>query len=200
MPAQIIGLNGTTAALPANGFPVVQYKTDGSVVERAFVSEQFLAVNIPQFTAALAANTAIFAIRNSTVRKMVLLTMDVTLAFSGTAAASTMQLSARRFTTATPTGGTALTTLVVAEDSTLPTTQILDARCATAAAGLTTTGIVLGNPIFPAIVPRSVTGAVFNFQMDRDVIVNINEGFLVQYDTVGVIGDAISVTCYWGEM
>ena len=199
MPATILGLNGSTAATAANAFPVQLYDASGNAITQPYLGEYYLAQSIPQFTAALAANTAVWAIRNGATRKMKLIITEATMGFAGTAAASSMQMSIRRFTTATPTGGTALTTLVTPEDSAMSATTIADARCATAAAGLTTTGAVIGNPIFVGVVPRSVTGAVFNFEMSRDLVLNPNEGVLVQYDTVGVIGDVVGITMYWGE-
>ena len=199
MPATVIGRNGSTAATPANALPVTVYRIDGSELEQTFLAEFYASVNIPQFTAALAANSAIFAIRNGTTRRVKLSLAEISLGFAGTAAASTMQLSIRRFTTATPTSGSAVT--IVQEDTANATaTSIVDARCATAAAALTTTGVVVSAPIFVALCPRSVTGAVFNYEMQRDLVLNVNEGLIVQYDTAGVIGDAVAVTCYWGEM
>ena len=199
MPATILGKNTTTASTPANPFPVQMFKNDGTELEQTYLAEFCAAANIPQFTAALAANAGLFAIRNGTTRRVKMILSELSLSFAGTAAASTMQVSIRRFTTATPTAGTALT--IVAEDSTNATaTSVIDARCATAAAALTTTGLVISAPIFVASVPRSVTGGIFNYEMQRDIILNVNEGLIVQYDTVGVIGDAISVTTYWGEM
>ena len=199
MPATLIGRNGTTATTSTNGLPVTLYRPDGGEYDQTFLAEFYAAQNIPQFTAALAANAGLFAIRNGTTRRVKLSLVELSLAFAGTAAASTMQISIRRFTTATPTAGTALT--IVQEDTANATaTSVIDARCATAAAALTTTGLVIGAPIFVACCPRSVTGAVFNYEMSRDMVLNVNEGLIVQYDTVGVIGDALSVTTYWGEM
>lgn len=178
---------------------VTLYKTDGTLVEHEFVGEYYLSVNIPQFTAALAANACVFAIRNSTVKRMKFLRAEIHLSFAGTAAATTMQVSMRRFTVATPSGGTTLTTLIVPEDTTMPASAALYAGCATAAAALTTTGATVAAPSFVAQCPRSVTGGVFNYEIDRDLVLNTNEGLLIQYDTVGVIGDAIGITTYWGE-
>lgn len=197
MSASVNGVNGTSVATAANGFPVVQYRTDGSVVEQAFLGEYYAACNIPVFTAALAANAGLVAIRNGATRKMKMLLTELTLAFCGTAAATAMQVSIRRFTTATPSTGTAMT--VVLEDSLGSASTVADARYCAAGTALTITGLVVGAPLFVAACPRSVTGAVFNFEMARDVVLNPNEGIIVQYDTVGVIGDALSATFYWGE-
>jgi hypothetical protein len=199
MVAQVTGQNGTTAALAANPFPVRLFRGDGTEQEPTFLAEFYAASNIPQFTAALAANAGLFAIRNGTTRRVKLQLAELSLSFAGTAAATTMQVSIRRFTTATPTAGTALT--IVQEDTANATaTSVIDARCATAAAALTTTGLVIGAPVFVAACPRSVTGGVFSFEMNRDMVLNVNEGLIVQYDTIGVIGDALAVTTYWGEL
>ena len=91
MPATILGINGTTAATAANGFPVTIYRSDGSNPDTPFLGEYYLAANIPRFTAALAANAAIFAIRNGATRKMKMLLAEITCSFDGTAAATTAQ-------------------------------------------------------------------------------------------------------------
>jgi hypothetical protein len=202
MSVQVLGKDGASLQdIVAAGTKTANYTvsilTDGNPEKQAYLGEYYLAVNIPQFTAALAANTAIFSVRNGTTRKMKFITLEVSPMFAGTAAASTMQVSVRRFTTATPTAGTA--GVIVLEDTTSSATAIADSRYATAAAGLTTTGVVTSAPIFAAATPRSITGTVFNYQMDRDIVLQPNEGLLIQYDTVGVIGDAVSITAYWGE-
>lgn len=196
--------SGATADLAtvdpvSNAIRVTAYRENGTALYKTYTGEYYLSINIPRFTAALAANAAIFSIRNGGLKTMRLMIAEVTPTFSGTAAASVAQYSLRRFTTATPTAGTALTATVVPEDSTMPNSQILDARCATAAAGLTTTGVVVGGPIFGATVSRGVAGDGMNFEMLRDVVINPNEGVLLQLDVAGVIGDAVSVSMYWGE-
>lgn len=178
---------------------VTLYNTDGSLVNHEFLTEYYLSVNIPRFTSALAANSAIFSIRNGATRRLKLVKMVLVAGFDGTAAATTAQYSVRRFTTATPTGGTTLTTLVVPEDSAMAASTIADARCATAGAALTITSVVVGNPIVGIAVPRGATGSVAVVDWTQDIVLNANEGILVQYDVAGVIGDSLTVTMYWGE-
>lgn len=176
---------------------VTLYRTDGSPEEQAFLGEYYVAVNIPVFTAALAANSGLVAIRNGATRRMKFLLGELTLGFTGTAAASAMQVSVRRFTAATPTGGTAFT--IVPEDSAMSASTVADSRYCAAGTALTITGLVVGAPIYVAQLSRSLTGNTVNFELNRDIVLNVNEGLIIQYDTVGVIGDALGATFYWGE-
>lgn len=178
---------------------VTIYNSDGSTYFHEFLSEQYLSVNIPRFTGALAAGTMLFSMRNSTTRRLKIVRTVLIASFDGTAAATTAQYSVRRFTTATPTAGTALTLLVVPEDTTKPATQIADARCATASAGLTITSVVVGNPIVGVACSRGGTGQTTVIDHSQDIVLNSSEGICVQYDGTGVIGDALTVTMYWGE-
>ena len=179
---------------------ITPYDSTGVEIEHVHVGEYNLSVNIPTFTAALAAGSAVFTIRNGGVRKMRILALELNPSFGATTAvASVMQFSVRRFTAATPTGGTTLTTNIVPEDSVMTTSQILDARCATAGAAVTTTGVAIGSPIFLCSQPRTNNAGATNFEMNRDLILNLNEGLLIYYDLVGVIGDTLGITIYWGE-
>lgn len=204
MSVQILGADGVSvlSTISVGGGKssalVTPVRSDGSEVDPVFIGEYYASQNIPQFSGALAANSALFAVRNGATRRMKMLTMELSLAFAGTAAATTMQVSVRRFTAATPTGGTAIT--IAQEDSASSASTVADARYCAAGTALTITGVTVGAPIFVASLARGATGGVFNFEMSRDVILNINEGLLVQYDTVGVIGDSVGCTMYWGEL
>ena len=191
------GLDSSLLTVTSAGVALVANCRPDGEPEHPTYSGEYFAGGSMRFTAALASSSAIFALRNGASKVMRIMEGQITLSFDGTAAASSFQASLRRFTTATPTGGTAIT--VVLEHTTDPASTVADARIAAAGTALTTTGLVIGAPIYNAILPRGATGGVANFVLTRDVVLEPNEGILIQYDAVGVIGDGIAATFYWGE-
>lgn len=100
-----------------------------------------------------------------------------------------------RFTTATPTGGTAATP--VGLDSSNAATQVTDVRAA--AAGLTTTGIVAGGLISATALPRALgSNAVWTFRGPA-VVLAPGEGLGINLLAAAVAGDIIAGTIMWSE-
>lgn len=204
MSVQILGSDGISlldvkSAGNIKAVPVIVYSLNGLEVNVNSISEYYVSINIPTFITNLPAGSVLFALRNGSVRKVKLLMSEVNVSFSGTDNSSVAQYSFRRFTNATPSGGTILTNEIVKEDSNMIISEVVDIRCATESTALTTTGVIIGSQIYPAICSRSHISQTNTFSINRDIVLNANEGILFQYDTSGQNKDAVSVTLYWAE-
>lgn len=157
-------------------------------------------------TAATAADSTLWAMRNLGVNRAVYirrLVLNVT--FDGVAAASTSQYEVRRFRTATPTGGTALT--VVKKNTNDAASAITDARFVDT--GLTVVGVAYDAPSVTVGAPRAAAAIVQGMyewpgmssgQGSGAFVLAENDGLCIRNGLVTVIGDAVTGWIEWDEV
>lgn len=150
-------------------------------------------------TAATAALSVIFSMRNASgsTKTVYIENFYFNVGFFQTSPAvpSLSAYGLFRFTTATPTGGTASTP--VGLDSSNAATQVTDVR--SAAAGLTTTGIVASSLISATALPRALgSNAVWTFRGPA-VVLAPGEGLGINLLAAAVAGDIIAGTIMWSE-
>lgn len=132
--------------------------------------------------ASLAANTTLMAMRNGDSKKIYInrLSIAFTPATVGTSALVAGSISWQRFTTATPTGGTART--VSKKRTSYATSTIVDVRDSNAA--LTVTGVVFSNIFADRKIPLMTQGGLYTWDInlnDNDAIVlEANEGICLR--------------------
>lgn len=167
--------------------------TDGNPANPNPLGAYLIPINV-RATAATAACT-IWAMRNGTTKTMYIRRIHLMTSFDGTAAASTAQYGLKRFSAATPSGGTAIA--AIKKRSNMPTSSLADARFADT--GLTVTSVVFETAMLQFGAPRQ-NGASGDFQMNFDiggdenydcVILAPNEGLAIQTLNAAVIGDNI---------
>lgn len=150
-------------------------------------------------SAASAANTTVFTIRNpaASTKTVVIESMNLIGTFdSGTPITRTLlRYSLHRFSTATPTGGTAET--VIKLNNSNAATQVTDVRFLDT--GLTTTGVVFENP-FSIIGIPATDGAIVQYKKETTpLILAPGEGFCIRLNVAAVIGQGISGEIAWSE-
>lgn len=157
-----------------------------------------LPINIRQ-TAATAANATVFALRNAAASTKTVYIEDIQLLMAfDTATPLTRSLQRYdlvRFTTATPTAGTALT--VVAMDSSAAATQVTDARFLDT--GLTTTSVVFGSAF--ATIGCPATDATTSEFSRNGISIKLapGEGFCIRLTVAAVVGQSLTGCVTWSE-
>lgn len=157
-------------------------------------------------SAATASPATVWAMRNTSARRLVYLRQAVVnVMFTGTAAATMSQYQFVRFRTATPTGGSALT--VFESNATDPSAStVTDARFVDT--GLTVAGMTFDAPLAYAGAPRQL-GASAQYVFDWEpaiasepspVVLAPGEGLCIQLGVAAVIGDSIMGYVEWNEM
>ena len=154
-------------------------------------------------SAASAAGTTVWAMRNGATKTVRLRRILLNFSFFGTAAASIGVYSLHRFTTATPTGGSALNPL--AYKSNYPASTVADVRSVDT--GLTTTSVVFSDAFAYVAGTRAVAATTpFNLQftpyVGRNDALELapNEGLAIRIAITAVIGDALAGTIEWDEL
>jgi len=216
MSVQILGADGVTVLSVVNvggsvgAAPVIDVRRDGSDVNPVYDGEFYISF-AQRFTAAFAANAALFAMRNGGTKTIKFFEQQFSMAFDGTGAASEFNIAMMKTTSASTTlaGGVALggatgllgapAFAVVPESVGAAASTLADARYATAAAALTTAGIITSSPIANLSLPRSVSGQNLFINWGRDLELAPGEGFVISLAAAGVIGDTLGFTAYWGE-
>jgi hypothetical protein len=155
-------------------------------------------VNVRQ-TAATAANATIWAMRNSATSTITVFIekIELLLAFdSGTPITrSTQKYDLIRFSTATPTGGTAITVAQMYSGDT--GTQVTDARFLDT--GLTTTSMVFNAP-FATIGCPATDATTTKYQRDTiALMLGVGEGFCIRLNNAAVVGQSITGEIVWSE-
>lgn len=155
-------------------------------------------VNIRQ-TAATAANATVWAMRNAAASTKNVVIERIYLMMSFDTATpigrALLRYDIERFTTATPTAGSAIT--VVLMDSQQAATQVTDVRFIDT--GLTTTSVVFGTPI--ATIGCPATDATSNHYCRENVGIRLapGEGLAIRLNVVAVAGQGLTGEIVWSE-
>lgn len=172
------GVDVATVDPSSKALRVTLYNPDGATHDKEFTGNYSVPVEVIPTT--LTDGTTYFSMRNLGTKDCWLHKIRVKLGFSGTAAASRSLFQLRRFSGATPTGGTALTP--VKFDNTYPASSMTDIRYAPG--GLTTTGCVFEQ--------RFETVGVTN-QLNNDQAAGIDFG---DHKFLLAPGEGIAVSAY----
>lgn len=172
------------------------------IFQRPPTGAYVLPINIRQ-TAATAANSVVWAMRLvSSPRRVYIRQIILTVAFDGTAAASTSRYALGRFSVATPTGGAVIP--VIKKRSNYSASDVTDARFLDT--GLTITGVTFDTPGFIAGCPRGLTGGSSEFVFGTDDGTSFSsfelasgEGFWIGLTATAVIGDSLLGWVAWDE-
>lgn len=172
---------------------VTLYDGAGNEIHATPTGSYILPFRIIQ-SAATAANLMVWAMRNGATKTVRIRKIKGSITFAGTAAAATqIGYDFRRFTAATPTGGTVLVPFKKRTGD--PASSVADARFVDT--GLTTTGITFENAFANINLPASVTGTVGTFAYD---FINTNEKFsayeLAANEGLGIL---LTVTAIIGQ-
>jgi hypothetical protein len=184
---------------------VTLYDSAGVEVNKAPNGSYMLPINMGRLTAAVAANSLIWSMRNITPARTVKIRRILcNVSFDGTAAATTALYDWVRYTTATPTGGTVLS--VIKKRTGLPTSSVTDAR-QNAAAALGVTSVVFETSFFSINNQRQLSAgktADLRFEVSGQDYDNFElatgEGLGIRLNQVAVIGDSISGGVSWDEV
>lgn len=161
----------------------------------------FLAPINLRCTGATAADSAVWMMRAGATKTLYIRRIVIFGCFDGTAAASTARWELRRFRTATPSGGTAITAIpkIVGD-----VTTTADIRQETAGAALTVTSITFDTPMAAgAACPRGSTGAVAVLNVDFSAAplqIAVNDGLCIRNTVTAVIGDVLAGFIEWEEV
>lgn len=162
-----------------------------------------LPVNVRQ-TAATAANSTVWTMRNGATKKMFFRRILLEIIFDGTAAAATtLKYMLARFSAATPTGGTSLT--AVKMQTTFSASTLADARFLDT--GLTTTGVTFETEWATLAIPASVTAGSIFWNMPfigpneakEPFVLNPNEGLAIRLQNAAVVGMGLTGSVHWDE-
>lgn len=155
-------------------------------------------VNVRQ-TAATAANATVWSLRNPAAStktvyiERIYLMMDFD---SGTPLGRTLQrYDLERFTTATPTAGTAIT--VVKMDSSDPTSAVTDVRFLDT--GLTTTSVAFGTPFATLGCPATDATTTIYVREAIGFKLAPGEGICIRLNVAAVIGQGLTGEIVWSE-
>jgi hypothetical protein len=159
-----------------------------------------LPVNLPIF-AALAANSAVWMMKNGGTKTIKIKELLLTLGFTGVAAATMAAFEIVRVSGSTPSGGTpaVLGSGISKNLSTNIDSTLADSR-QNGAAALVTTGVIF-DTIGVALVglSRSVTGKTQEYVLHPEITLLPNEGLAIRSNVANVVGDAILGTISWSE-
>jgi hypothetical protein len=182
MAIQVIGSSGVTANVDSAGNLLIEHGEAGYTAGGEYSAAGFCTSIV---AAALAANTSLvtmrFAVassRKAYLRRFTVTTSPATLGAAGGVAGV---LGLQRFTTATPTGGTART--AAKKNSTHPSTSdMTDIRDSNAA--LTVTSVVFGDLLATSIMPLAVANSVphiFDYVPDNQpIMLNAGDGLAMR--------------------
>lgn len=177
----------------AKAVRVIVYDGSGAEADLEYSeSMHSLPVNIRQ-TAASVADVTVWTFRNNGATAIEVAQIFLTARFDGTAtAASTPRYKLCRFTSATPTGGTAV---VAIKHDTAKATPALTYDARFLDTGLTTTSVVFGTEFMVLGVPASATGGAESSILDltsHPFILAPGDGLAIRVDTAMVIGTGLS--------
>ena len=181
---------------------VTLYRSDGSEISN-IPTAYLLPIPMLRLTAAIAAASKIWAMRNGTSKMMRIKRLALFVGFDGTAAATTSCYQLMRFAGATPSGGTALS--AVKKKSSLGASTMMDARYNYGAA-LTVTGITFETSCLEIGAQRQVNAnngmGLFADLEGPDSIIELapNEGLAINLFVASVIGDSIGGYIEWEEI
>lgn len=190
------GTELTSTSLP--GSATTKQSLDVNIVP-ACANYYSVPVQIRQ-SAATAANATVFAMRNAAASTRTVFIERIALAGTFDAASpvgrSLLRYALCRFSTATPTAGTAVT--VIEMDNGNAATQVTDVRFLDT--GLTTTGVVFESPFAIIGIPSS-DGATVQYEREGIAIeLAPGEGFCIRLITVAaIIGQGLSGEIVWSE-
>lgn len=141
-----------------------------------------------------AAGSEIWTMRNGATKTIKFRRIYISVTFDGTAAATTQTYQFVRFTTATPTGGTAIT--VIKKDTANGTaTTVADAR-QKADGALTVTSVVFETGGYAVCNQRQVSaGSVLDVRFDDTISaykLAPNEGLALEILATAVVGDTVA--------
>lgn len=199
-----IKLIGTTSGTEADvdttpkAVRTISYNAAGQPTFEATNWTGIYATRIEIVPSTLTTGTTYFTMRNTGARTVSLVSFEVQGSFTGTAAASRSVFEIGRFTTATPTGGTALTPVKLR--TSYGTSSVGDMRFAPG--GLTTTNVVFESPV--ALIPIA-NQLTWNLLFDLNASVAgfelaTNEGFYIRANTAIVSGAALHGHLLWAEI
>lgn len=167
------------------------------------VGSYILPINVRQ-TATTASPATVWAMRNGATKTISIRRLRLSVLFDGTAAAATtVKYTILRFSTATPSAGTALT--VIKKRSSYASSTLTDARFLDT--GLTVTSVVFETDMHIIGLPISVTGGVSpqDLLFSRanepygDFELAANEGLAIQLKSQAAIGLGIVGSVEWDE-
>lgn len=180
-----------------------QYDSGGTELFPAITGAYMLPIRVRQ-TATTAAASTVWAMRNvSGPLTVYIRKIKGAIIFDGTAATNTIGYDFMRFTTATPSSGTALT--VIKKRTAYASSNVTDARFVDT--GLTVTSIVFETPFAQALTPISVTSMVRPFEIDftengirqSGFELASGQGLAIQLTATAVVGLAINGWVEWDE-
>lgn len=156
-----------------------------------------LPVNLRQSAATTAGNT-VWAMRNNAASPKLILIERINMAMSFDAGTPITRASLRyefvRFNSATPTGGTAISPIMM--DSNSPATLVTDARYLDT--GLTTSGMVFETPFASVGCPAS-DGATSSYFRDMPIKLGAGEGLAIRLTVAAVAGQGLFGEVIWSE-
>jgi len=140
--------------------------------------------------------TVYWTLLNNGTKEVWLKCLELTMGFSGTAAATRSALTISRFSNTTPSGGTS--GVVVKHDPAFPSSSVGDVRYAPA--GLTVTGVVFEAPICLLAIPNQLN-ANFSFPIvpPGSIVLEPNQGLAVRAFGAVVLGLFLSGSVHWSE-
>ena len=203
MAIQLIGSSGVTANVDPAGNVMFEHGEAGYTAGGEYVAAGFCTSIV---AAALAANTSLmtmrFAVassRKAYIKRIRISTSPATLGAAGGVAGV---LGLQRFTTATPTGGTART--AAKKNSTHPSTSdMTDIRDSNAA--LTVTSVVFGDVVGTSIMPLAVANSIpFEWVWEPDdppLVLNAGDGIALRTQVAMAATQTwvYTWTCHWSE-
>ncbi len=186
----------------SNAARISQYDSSGNRIISEPVGVYMLPINLGRLTAIIAANSAIWTMRNTDTKTIRILDIEIHSAFDGTAVSTSALYNIVRFNTATPTGGTAMTVIKASND--FSNSAITDARYNPAAA-LTVTSVVFETPLAGISNPRQVNSTSYIHLKGNEIVYNTfelasGEGLAIRLGVDSVVGDVISGYVRWMEL
>jgi hypothetical protein len=172
----------------------VEHGNDGLPCNPVPFGSHILPISV-RATAATAAPATIWAMRNGGTRTLYIRKILLQAVFDGTPAGSEASYAIKRFTAATPSGGTAISP--IKKRSSYPVSTLADARFLDT--GLTVAGVTFENAAINFGGPRQ-NGAACEYNMSFDMggnenydcfVLAPNEGLAIQLANAAVIGDSI---------
>ena len=155
-------------------------------------------VNIRQ-TAATAAGATVWSMRNSATSTITVFIerIELLLAFDSSTPTtrSTPRYDLVRFSTTTPTGGTAITVGQMTSGDV--STQVTDVRFLDT--GLTTTGVVFSSPFATIGCPATDATTTKYQRQDIYLTLGVGEGFCIRLNTAAVVGQSLTGEIVWSE-
>jgi hypothetical protein len=187
-----------------NGSQVTLYDSAGNEVAAPPVGSYLLPISIRQ-TAASEAGVTVWSMRNGATYTCNVKSIHLVMGFDGTASLGAVELSycIQRFSTATPSGGTALT--AIKKRSADGASSIADARYLDT--GLTVTSVVFETDAIVLGLPGTATGICVPFNIPLEIPgqkygtfdLAVNEGLCIRLKTAAIVGQELSGFIQWDE-